>query len=98
MSLIPFVPFLSDYFSIFLVATPSAGAARSWFGFILTAATLNVFSRLQVTNDGLFYIPFESVPDGSDHIDVWLFWIGAQTVSPDLFRGTFYRGIPVRAS
>jgi hypothetical protein len=36
------------------VAAPDAGAARGWFGFTLTAGTLNVFSRLQVTNDGLF--------------------------------------------
>jgi hypothetical protein len=39
---------------------------------------------LQVTNDGLFYVLLESTPDGSDHIDVWLVWIRAQTLSPKL--------------
>ena len=86
--------------TVLLVATRGAGAACGWFGFALnTAATFDVFPRLQVTNDGLFYILFESAPNGSEHIDVWLFWIRAQKVSPNLFRGhPFYRGIPVRAS
>ena len=70
-----------------LVAARGAGAAFGWFGFALNiAATFDVFSRLQVTNNGLFYVFFESPPNGSDHVDVWLFWIRAQTVSPILFR------------
>jgi len=41
------------------MATRDAGAACGWFGFVLnTAATFNVFPRLQVTNDGLFDIVF----------------------------------------
>ena len=63
-----------------------AGAAGGWFGFALkTAATFDVFYRLQVTNYGLFYVPFESAPNGSDHIFVWVLCIHAQTASPDLF-------------
>jgi hypothetical protein len=55
----------------FLVLTPGAGAACGWFGFALnTAATFDVFHRLQVTNYGLFYILFESAPNRSDHIDL----------------------------
>jgi hypothetical protein len=39
----------------FLVAMPGAGAAWGWFGFALnTAATFDIFHRLQVTNYGLF--------------------------------------------
>jgi hypothetical protein len=85
-----FPGFLSDQLLLFLVATRGAGAAFGWFGFALnTVATFDVFSRLQVTNYGLFYILFESTPNGSDHIDVWLFWIRAQTASPICFVATF---------
>jgi hypothetical protein len=74
--------------TLLLVATRGAGAACGRFGFALNiAATFDVFSGLQVSNYGLFYVLFESAPNGSNHIDVWLFWIRAQTVSPDLFRG-----------
>jgi hypothetical protein len=53
------------------VATPAAGAACDWFGFALnTAATFDVFYRLQVANYGLFNILFESTPNGSDHVNV----------------------------
>ncbi len=45
-------------------------------------ATFDVFSRLQVTNYGLFDILFELAPNGSEHVDVWLWCILAQTVSP----------------
>jgi len=70
------------------VATRGAGAACDWFGFALnTAATFDVFCRLQVTNYGLFNILFESTPNGSDHTNVWLSCILAQTASPNLFRG-----------
>ena len=41
--------------TVLFMATRGAGAACGWFGFVLnTAATFDVFSRLQVTNDGLF--------------------------------------------
>jgi hypothetical protein len=70
------------------VATPGAGAAWGWFGFALNiAATFDVFCRLQVTNYGIFNIFFESTPNGSDHVNVWLPCILAQTVSPNLFCG-----------
>ena len=70
------------------MATPGGGAACGWFGFALnTAATFDVFCRLQVTNYGLFNILFESTPNGSDHVNVWLSCILAQTASPNLFRG-----------
>ena len=83
-----FPAFLSDRLLLFLVATPGAGAACGWFGFALnTAATFDVFHRLQVTNYGLFNIPFKSAPNGSDHVDVWFLCILAQTVSPNYFRG-----------
>ena len=53
------------------MATPGAGAACGWFGFALnTAATFDVFYRLQVTNYGLFNILFEATPNGSDHVNV----------------------------
>jgi hypothetical protein len=65
------------------VATRGAGALCGCFGFALnTAATFDVFSRLEVTNDGRFYVVFESTPNGSEHIDVWIFWIRAQKVPP----------------
>ena len=70
------------------MATPGAGAACGSFGFALnTAATFDVFYRSQVTNYGLFNILFESTPNGSDHVNVWLPCILAQTASPNLFRG-----------
>jgi hypothetical protein len=70
------------------VATSGVGAACGRFGFSLyAAATFYVFPRLQITNDGLFYIVFESVPNGSEHVDGWLFWIRAQQLLPNLFRG-----------
>jgi hypothetical protein len=53
------------------VTTRGAGAASGRFGFALnTAATFDVFYRLQVTNYGLFNILFESTPNGSDHVNV----------------------------
>jgi hypothetical protein len=68
------------------VATRAAGVSCGWFGFALnTAATFNVVSRLQVTNNGLFDILFESAPKGSDHVDVWLWCILVQTVSPEFY-------------
>jgi len=70
------------------VATRGAGAACVSLGFALNAAaTFDVFYRLQVTNYGLFNILFESTPNGSDHVNVWLSCILAQTGSPNLFRG-----------
>ena len=78
----------------FLVATPGAGADCGWFGCALnTAAPFDVFYRLQVTNYGLFNILFESTPNGSDHVNVWLSCILAQTVSP-LFRGNLLATSP----
>jgi hypothetical protein len=71
------------------VATRGAGAACGLFGFALNVtATFDVFPGLQVTNDGLSYVVFESTPNGSDHADIWLFWIRAQTVPPNCFAGT----------
>jgi hypothetical protein len=65
----------------FLVAARSAGAAVGWFGYALnTAATFDVFLRLQITNDGLSYFLFESAPGGSKHIEAGLLLIHAQTV------------------
>jgi len=70
------------------VAAPNSGAACAWFGFALgTAATLDVFSRLEVTNDGLFQTFFESAPNGSDHINVWFFCIVIQTDFPPVYGG-----------
>jgi hypothetical protein len=69
------------------VDTGGAGPACAWSGFALnTAATFDVFFRLQVTNYGLFYIRFESAPNGSDHVEVWLLCIHVEAVSPNLFR------------
>jgi hypothetical protein len=76
--------------TVIFMATRGASAACGWFGFALnTAAAFNVFPRLQVTNDGLFDIVFESTPNGSDHIDVWLWCIFAQTASPVFLVATF---------
>jgi hypothetical protein len=82
------------------LATRGAGAARGWFGFILnTAATFDVFPGLQITNYGLFNIPFESTPDGLDHADVCLLCIFVQPAFPPVYLvATFYRRVPVRAS
>jgi hypothetical protein len=72
------------------VATRWSGAACVWFGLALnTAAAFDVFPGLQVTNDGLFDILFESAPNGSDHADVWLWRILAQIVSPVYCVATF---------
>ena len=76
------------------MAAPNARAARGWFGFTLTATTLNVFSRLQVTNNGLLQTFFESAPNGSDHINVWLGSIFAQTASPVYLVATFLTRSP----
>jgi hypothetical protein len=70
------------------MATPCAGTACGWFGVALnTAATFDVFRRLQVTNYGLFNILFESAPKGSNLIGVWVFCTHGQTAFPHLFRG-----------
>jgi hypothetical protein len=66
--------------SLFLAAIRGVGAACIWFGFTLnTAAAFGVFYRLEVANYGLFYIPFDSAPGGSDCIDVWEWRLHAQT-------------------
>jgi len=71
-----------------LLATPGAGTACGWFGFALNTATaFDVFHRLQVTNYGLFYIPFESAPKGPNLIGVWVFCTHGQTAFHNLFRG-----------
>ena len=85
MSLIPFV---SDYLLLFLVAAPDARVACGSFGFALhTSATFDVFPELEVANDGLFYVVFESTPHGSDHADVCLLCIFVQPAFPSLFGG-----------
>src|SRR6266481_2404237 len=70
----------------FLVAAGGASAACGGFGFALnTAATFDVFYRLQVTNYGVLYVLFDSAPSGSNYIDVWDLSLHAQTAS-QLFR------------
>lgn len=64
-----------------------------------TAATFHVFPGLQIPNDGLFQIFLQSAPNGSDHAEVWLFCIFAQTGVPPVYGGpTFYGRIAVKAS
>ena len=71
-----------------LLTTPGAGTACGWFRFALnSAAAFDVFHRLQVTNYGLFYIPFESAPKGPNLIGVWVFCTHGQTAFHNLFRG-----------
>jgi hypothetical protein len=78
----------SDVSDKLLLATPGVGTACGWFGVALsTAATFDVFRRLQVTNYGLFNILFESAPKGSNLIGVWVFCTHGQTAFPNLFRG-----------
>ena len=73
-----------------LLATPGAGVACGWFRFALNTVTaFDVFHGLQVTNYGLFYIPFESAPKGSNLIDVWVFCTHAQTAFSNYFVATF---------
>jgi hypothetical protein len=79
------------------VAAPNTGAACGWFGFTFTAATLNVLSRLQVTNNGLLQTFFESAPNGSDHVNVWLGCIFAQTTSPVYLVATFLGRSPAES-
>ena len=65
------------------MATGGASAACGGFGFALnTAATFDVFYRLQVTNYGVLYVPFDSAPSGSNYIDVWDLWFHNQTAFP----------------
>jgi hypothetical protein len=67
----------------FLVAARGASAAYGGFGFAPnTAATFDVFYRLQVTNYGVLYVLFDSAPSGSNYIDVWDLFLHAQTASP----------------
>jgi hypothetical protein len=64
------------------VAASGASAACGGFGFARnTAATFDVFYRLQVTYYGLLYVFFDSAPSGSNYIDVWECLHG-QTTSP----------------
>jgi hypothetical protein len=64
------------------VAARSASAACGGFGFALnTAATFDLFYRLQVTNYGVLYVLFDSAPSGSNYIDVWDLFLHAQTAS-----------------
>jgi hypothetical protein len=69
---------------------PGVGLIGGRFGAALTIApALSVLPWFQVTNDGFFDIIFESAPNRSKQIDVWLLWIVAQE-SPGLFGGKFY--------
>src|ERR1041385_6409833 len=76
-----FPAFLSDRF---LLPAPDAHIACGMFGWAFNiAAAFYVFPGLKISNDGLFQIVFQSAPDGSDHVDVWLFCIFvAQQVFP----------------
>jgi hypothetical protein len=57
-----------------LLTTPGIAVACGGFGFALnTAATFNVFRRLEVTNYGFFDILFESAPKRSNLVGVWVF-------------------------
>ena len=76
---------ISRICDLLLVAALAACVACGWFGFAFNAAAaFDVFPGLEVTNDGFLYISFESTPNGSEHVDVWLMWILAQTVFPQL--------------
>ena len=70
----------------FLVAAGGASAAYGGFGFALnTAATFDVFYRLQVTNYGVLYVLFDAPPSGSNPIDVWDLCLHVQMASPNYF-------------
>jgi hypothetical protein len=80
-----FPAFLSDRF---LLPAPDAHIACGMFGWAFNiAAAFYVFPGLKVSNDGLFQIIFQSAPDGSDHVDVSLFCIFAQTGFPPVYGG-----------
>ena len=60
-----------------------ASAACVGFGFARNAtATFDVFFWLQVTNNGVLDVLFESPPNGLNYIDVWALFIHAQTRFP----------------
>ena len=64
----------------FLLAAHDASVACGGFGFAHDiAVTFDVFSGLEVTNYGLSNILFESAPNGSHDVDVWLLCVHAQT-------------------
>jgi hypothetical protein len=70
----------------FLVTARGASAAFGEFGFALkTAATFDVFYRLQVTNYGVLYVLFDSPPSGSNPIDVWDLRLHIQMAFPQRF-------------
>jgi hypothetical protein len=72
-----------------LLAPPAAAVGFDGFGFrSYGAASFHVIPGLKIPNDGLFQIFLNSAPNGSEHVDVWLFYILAQTAfTPSLFRG-----------
>ena len=57
------------------MATSGAPGILACGGFGLAGtrvpATFDIFYWLKVTNDGVFYVLFDSAPGGSKHIDVW---------------------------
>jgi hypothetical protein len=61
------------------------------FGFVAArpSATFDIFHWVQVANNGLFYVLFDSAPGGSNHIDVWDLFLHFQIASPDYFVATF---------
>jgi hypothetical protein len=64
--------------------------AGGGFGFARnTAATFDVFFWLQVTNYGVLYVPFDSAPSGSNHIDGWDLFLHVQMGSPNYFVAAF---------
>jgi hypothetical protein len=78
-----------------LVVARGASAACGWFGFPLyTAATFDVFYRLQVTNYGVLNILLESTPNRLDYMDVWVLSIHVQTALHNYFVATFLATSP----
>ena len=78
-----------------LVAARGASAACDGFGFAPnTAATLDVFYWLQVTNCDVL---FDSAPSRSNYIDVWDLCIHAPNGLLELLIG-LYQPLPLRQS
>ena len=68
-----------DSLSLLVAACSARRASAPCVGFVCNAAaTFDVFCWLQVTNNGVLDVLFESPPNGSNYIDIWALFIHAQ--------------------
>ena len=82
--------------SLLVAACAACGAPPPVVGFARNTATFDVFYRLQVTNDGVLYVLFDSPPSGSNPIDVWELCLHVQMAFPNYFVATVLATSPRR--